>query len=151
MDIVAIERDLTAYFAGKFDLTVDQNIFRGSIPAGKSGVAVIVDSTVKTEIPFLPLQYNVQLLGTFNDRDEAMRFLTKAWNLFPVSDEKLSSCKVLRISTRGSGSVFSGKADIFGKVSNNGAAIAKSASSGHMAYFASINLFAVILTTGGQV
>lgn len=133
MDIIQIERDLTAYFAGKFGLTVDQNIFRGSIPAGKSGVAVIVDSTVKTEIPFLPLQYNVQLLGTFSDRDEAMRFLTKAWNLFPVSDEKLSSCKINRISTRGSGSVF--------QVSG----------SGEMKYQTSINLFAVVLTSGAQL
>lgn len=133
MDIIQIERDLTAYFADIFALEVDKSIFRGSVPAGKSGVAVIVDTPVYSEIPHLPLQYNVQLLGSFKDRDAAMRFLAKAWNVFPLADVELSSCKVRRISTRGSGSVF------------------QAPDSGKIKYQASINLLAVILTTGKQI
>lgn len=133
MDIVQIERDLTAYFAEIFNLKVDKSIFRGSVPAGKSGLAVIVDTPVYSEIPHLPLHYNVQLLGTYADRDSAMRFLAKAWDIFPVVDIELPGSVVKRISTRGSGTAF------------------QTPDGGKIKWQATLNLFAVILTTGKQI
>ncbi|MBR2904968.1 MAG: hypothetical protein IKC08_03630 [Lentisphaeria bacterium] len=35
MDIVAIERDLTAFLAGKLQKSVDADIFRSQIPTGR--------------------------------------------------------------------------------------------------------------------
>ena len=47
MDVVTIERDFTAWVAGKLNLKLDKGIFRGGIPQGVgTGVGVLFGSEV---------------------------------------------------------------------------------------------------------
>ena len=93
MDIVEIEREFTEFLAGKLNLPVDRQIFRGGIPAGKMGVGVLFDSEVKEKL-FAPRQWNVQVLASFRERDEAMRFVAKVTGLFPCYDIRCKSCTI---------------------------------------------------------
>lgn len=132
MDIVEIEREFTEFLAGKLNLTVDRQIFRGGIPAGKMGVGVLFDSEVKEKL-FAPRQWNVQVLASFRERDEAMRFVAKVTGLFPCYDIQCESCTIKTVSLRGNGTAY------------------RSADGGRMLWYASVNLFAVVLTNGKQI
>lgn len=132
MDVVEIEREFTAWLAKKLNLEVDKQIFRGGVPAGKTGVGVLFDSEVKEKM-IAPKQWNVQVLASFQDRDDAMRFISKVSGFFPCYDIACKSCTFKSVSLRGNGTAY------------------RSPDGGKTKWFASINLFAVVLTSGTQI
>ena len=132
MDVIEIERDFTALMAEKLNLEIDKQIFRGGVPAGKKGAGVLFDSEIKDKM-IGPRQWNVQILAPFDDRDDAMRFVSKVTGLFPCYDLQGKSCTFKSVSLRGNGAAF------------------RSQSDGKTQWFASINLFAVVLTSGAQI
>ena len=132
MDVVEIERDFTLLVAEKLGLEIDKQIFRGGVPAGKTGVGVLFDSEVKNKM-IAPKQWNIQILATFRERDDAMRFVSKVTGLFPCYDQKGRNCVFKSVSLRGNGTEY------------------RSPDGGRTKWFASINLFAVVLTTGAQI
>ena len=74
MDVIAIERDFTAWVAEKLNLELDKGIYRGPIPSGlECGVGVLFGSEVPAAgfYGFRPRTWNVQILGKF---DETTRF-----------------------------------------------------------------------------
>ena len=132
MDVIEIEREFTEWLAENLGLEIDRQIFRGGVPAGKSGVGVIFDTEIKDKM-FSPRQWNIQVLASFKNRDDAMRFVSKVTGLFPCYDLQGKSCKFRSVSLRGSGAAY------------------RSPDDGMTKWFASINLFAVVLTTGTQI
>lgn len=132
MDVIEVEREFTAWLAGKLNLELDKQIFRGGIPAGKSGVGVLLDSEVKEKM-IAPKQWNIQVLASFQDRDDAMRFVSKVSGFFPCYDIVCKSCTFKSVSLRGGGAAY------------------RAPDSGITKWFASVNLFAVVLTIGAQV
>jgi hypothetical protein len=132
MDVVEIERDFTSLMAQKLNLVVDKQIFRGGVPAGKTGVGILFDSEIKDKM-IAPRQWNIQVLAAFEERDDAMRFVSKVTGLFPCYDQVCNSCVFKSVSLRGNGTAY------------------RSPDGGKTKWFASINLFAVVLTTGAQV
>jgi hypothetical protein len=132
MDVIEIERDFTAFMAQKLNLAVDKQIFRGGVPAGKTGVGILFDGEIKDKM-IAPRQWNVQILAAFIERDDAMRFISKVTGLFPCYEQKGKSCVFKSILLRGNGTAY------------------RSPDGGKTKWFASINLFAVVLTTGAQV
>lgn len=132
MDVVEIEREFTSLMAEKLNLTVDKEIFRGGLPAGKNGVGVLFYNEIKDK-QIAPRQWNIQVLGSFDDRDDAMRFVSKVSGFFPCYDIQRQSCTFKTISLRGSGAAY------------------RSPEQGRTRWFATVNLFAVVLTTGAQI
>ena len=103
IDTVAFEQALTAWFAARLDLTVDAEIFRGALPVGESSAAaVIIDgSTVYDDIR--PTEYNVQILGRYEDRDDACRLLDGVAALVPAYGVVVGDCRLAYLLTVGTG------------------------------------------------
>lgn len=132
MDIVAIERDLTAFLAGKLQKNVDADIFRSQIPTGKDGLAVMIEKEM-TYKAVSAKTYAVQLFSKYPDRDTAMCTMSQLTGLFPVSGILLGSGKILSWGLRGDGAVW------------------KEADDGKVKYCLSVNTLVVLLTSGTQV
>lgn len=133
MDIVEIERTLTTWAASILGLTVDKNIFRGNIPVGKTGVAVILGSEVPNFVQFRPRTYNLQILGKFKDRDSASRMLSKISGVLPIHESIIGGIRFKSISQQGGGEPYKAEDD------------------GKLYYYASFNAIAVVLTSGVQM
>lgn len=133
MDIVEIERTLTMWAAKVLNLTVDKGIYRGAIPTGKMGVAVILGSEIPGTGQFRPRTYNVQILGKFKDRDSASRMLSKLSGALPVHEKIINGMKFKSLSQRGESEPY------------------KTEDNGQIVFNASFNAIAVVLTTGVQV
>ena len=133
MDVVEIERTLTRWIAGILGLTVDKNIFRGDIPAGKSGIAVILGSEISQFVQFRPKTYNLQIIGKFKERDSAVRMLSKLSGSFPIHEKIIDGIRFKSISQQGGGEPYKAEDD------------------GKIYYYASFNATAVVLTVGLQV
>lgn len=133
MDVVEIERILTNWIAGMLGMTVDKNIFRGIIPAGKTGVCVVLGSEIPTFNQFRPRAYNLQILGKFKDRDDATRMLSKLSGSLPLHEVNISGIRFKSISQQGGGEPYRAEDD------------------GRYYWYASFNATAVILTSGVQV
>jgi hypothetical protein len=133
MDIVEIEKTLTTWIADKLKMTVDKNIFRGNIPVGKTGAAVILGSEIPGFSQFRPKTYNLQILGKFSERDSAVRFLSKLSGLFPMHEVTIGGTRFKSISQQGGGEPY------------------KAEDNGKIYYYASFNAVAVVLTTGAQM
>ena len=89
MDFATVERDFTAWMAGKLNLVVDTSIFRGGIPEGYDNVVGIVfgaKRNTRTFYGFRPEAWNVQIVGKFTDRDAANQMVSFISTLFPVQD-----------------------------------------------------------------
>ena len=135
MDVVTIERDFTAWLAGKLNLTVDNGIFRGGIPEGLGqGVAVIFGSEVKSPgfYGFRPRTWNVQILAKFDDRDAALVFQTALNGVFPVPGFRHGSTSFTSATPRGSSEPYSAE------------------DGGVVKTYVSYNITLVVLTTGCQ-
>ena len=133
MDVVEIERTLTQWAAGVLGLTVEKNIFRGNIPVGKTGVAVILGSAIPQTGQFRPRTYNLQIIGKFKERDAASRMLSKMSGVLPLHEVNINGIRFKSISQQGGGEPY--KAEDDGKVY----------------FYASFNAIAVVLTTGAQM
>lgn len=133
MDVVEIERTLTNWVAELLGLVVDKGIFRGNIPTGKTGVAVILGSEIPGTNRFRPKQYNLQILGKFKDRDAAVRMLSKLSGSLPLHEVNIGGTRFKSISQQGGGEPY------------------KAEDNGKMYFYSSFNAIAVVLTTGSQV
>lgn len=136
MNVAAIERDFTAWLAVRLRMEVDKEIYRGSIPDGVDyGVGVVFGSEEKSAgfYGFRPRAWNVQVLGKFADRDEAMAFQTYVNGLFPNHGFTLGETKFLSVYPAGSGEPY---------IDDDG---------GQIRYLASINVVVTVLTSGTQV
>lgn len=132
MDIVAIERDLTAFLAGKLQKNVDADIFRSQIPTGRNGLGVMIEKEM-TYTAVSAKTYAVQIFGKYPDRDTAMCTMSQLTGLFPANGILLGSGKILSWGIRGDGAVW------------------KEADDGISQYCLSLNTVLVLLTTGSQV
>jgi hypothetical protein len=113
-DIIQLERDITAWVAGKLNLVIDTNIFRGGIPAGvDSGVGVMLNSQSQGNYPST-LNFNVQVLGKYDNRDDAWRMLNKLSSAVPCYGDKINETIFVSILPRGNGEPY--QADDDGKV-----------------------------------
>ena len=113
IDTVQLERDLTTWAADKLYMTVDNNIFRGSIPPATDAVAVKIGYEMNDTEPHLKT-FNIQILGKYSSRDEAMRMLGNLNNLFPCYGESQGENTFVSIIPRGGGQPYS--SDDNGKV-----------------------------------
>ena len=106
VNIVDLERALTAFFAEWLDMTVDAEIFRGQLPHGvESGVAVRVDGVEPTadyEEPDLV----VQVLGKFDDRDAALDLLARLSRLAPLYGVEVGAFRLAYLLVSGSGAPY---------------------------------------------
>lgn len=128
MDVITIERDLTAYIADKLGMTVDTDIFRGGIPDRMDAAAVFLNGELKS-YAILPRTYNAQVIARFNDRDEAFRFLSRLSGLFPVQGVTQGESRFMYISQRGDSEPY-----------RDG-----------LKWSASFNMIVAVLTTGAQI
>jgi hypothetical protein len=133
MDIVEIEKTLTKWAADILGLTVDEDIFRGNIPTGKTGVAVILGSEIYSETRFRPRTYNLQIIGKYENRDEAFRMLSKLSGSLPIHETNIYGVRFKSISQRGDSEPY--------KTNDNGKEF----------YYGSFNAVAVVLTSGVQM
>lgn len=136
MDVVAIERDFTAWVAEKLNLELDKGIYRGPIPSGlECGVGVLFGSEVPAAgfYGFRPRTWNVQILGKFDDRDAAMILLSCLNGLFPCAGFTCGETKIRHIEPRGGAEPYT--VEDGGKVKT----------------YVSFNLLLSVLTTGAQV
>lgn len=136
MDVVTIERDFTAWVAGKLNLKLDKGIFRGGIPQGVgTGVGVLFGSEVSAAgfYGFRPRTWNVQILGKFDDRDAAMILLSCLNGLFPCAGFTCGETKIRHIEPRGGAEPYTVE------------------DGGTVKTCVSFNLLLSVLTTGPQV
>lgn len=105
IDVVAVERDFLNWIAEKLGLVPDSTIFRGGIPAKiQQGVGVLFGA----EIPcpgfygFRPRTWNAQIIGKYDDRDDALKLQAALCGLFPATGFTSGSTKFLTIEPRGS-------------------------------------------------
>lgn len=136
MDVIAIERDFTAWVAYKLNLTVDVDCFRGGIPDGvEQGVGVLFGSEEKAPgfYGFRPRTWNVQVLAKFDDRDAAMVLQTCLNALVPHTGFTYGSTRFMSLVQRGTSEPFI--ADDNGKEKT----------------FVSFNMVVTVLTSGRQV
>lgn len=124
MNIVELERALTAFFATKLELTLDSNIFRGAIPIGHDGLTVRIDSEIRNKA-FDAKTYNVQLCGKYSDRDNALVIAAAISNSLPLWGICQNSIMFRSLYPRG------------------GVAVWQDADDGKLKYFLSANLIVV--------
>lgn len=101
MDIIQVEREFTAWIAQILGLEVDTGIFRGGIPSGQAtSVCVLFGSEIKGASINLTT-FNVQVLGKFSDRDDALRMLHKLNRAIPCYGVSLGDYIFRSIIPRG--------------------------------------------------
>lgn len=95
-----LERELTAYLAGKLGLIVDNTIFRGQIPeAVGTGAAVLISNSPENNDYSLPA-VSVQVIGKYRTRDEALQFAS-AFGFVPVYGEQTEHYEIRSIRSEG--------------------------------------------------
>lgn len=133
MDVVDIEKALTSWAAAVLSKTVDIDIFRGGIPTGYDiGIGVLIGNEIYKDF-LRPREYNVQILGKFTDRDDAMKMNSKLTGCLPIYGNSVGNIIFRVLSQRGDAVCY------------------KAEDSGKMKWYASFNLLAVVLTSGAQV
>lgn len=106
MDVIQLEKDLTSWVAGKLDLTVDSEIFRGGVPSDKdTAVGVMLNSELKEVYPST-YNFTAQVLGKYNDRDDAWRMLHSLSSVVPCYGERVNNNIFVSIIPRGSGEPY---------------------------------------------
>lgn len=105
MDLTEAERDLTAFFAEQLSLAVDQEIFRGQVPAGMNGIAVRLDSVIESD-RMEPVTCNVQLLAKNPDRDDGLTFVGRIQTIIPVWNVQLEHVCIKSLFFRGSAAMY---------------------------------------------
>lgn len=84
MNIVNLERALTAYLAGIAGLTVDTTCFRGLMPGDKiNAIGVKIDAGTRGNTP-TAFPISAQMLGRYISRDEALTLADRIDQALPV-------------------------------------------------------------------
>ena len=136
MDILTIERDFLDWVAEKLSLERDKTDFRGGIPEGFiNAVGIVFGSEITSTgfYGFRPRTWNVQIIAKFDSRDAAMIFQSRVTGLFPQPGFTYNETVFRAINMRGNSEVFSSV--------NDGAGVS----------CVTVNLLAVVLTSGTQV
>ena len=95
-----LERELTAYFAEKLGLIVDNTVFRGQIPESvEKGAAVRISSSPESDIYSLPA-VSVQIIGKYPNRDDALQ-LAGACGFVPVYGEQTEHYLIRYVESEG--------------------------------------------------
>ncbi len=84
MNIVELERALTAFFAELLELEVDTTIFRGVLSANVNNAIGVILSIRDTGNTPSKRHYSLQLLGRFDDQDAARILAEKIEASFPL-------------------------------------------------------------------
>lgn len=105
MNFAEAERELTAFFAQQLNRTVDSDIFRGHIPAGMNGIAVLLDSVIDSN-RMEPVTCNIQLLAKYPDRDDGLNFVGTIPRIIPLWDVHLEHIIIKSIFFRGSSAMY---------------------------------------------
>ena len=115
VDVAQLERNLAAYLAGRRGMTVDEDLFRGGIPDGVAeGLAVLVGQEKNTasrsvaiyELHTLARTFAMQVIGKFDDRDEAWAMATLLRDLFPVWNESMQDYTIVSLVPGGDSFVY---------------------------------------------
>lgn len=107
MNIADLERALTAYFAEYLGLAVDERIFRGQLPPElDGGVAVRIESVDASAADFGEPEYLVQILGKFDDRDEALALADRLARMPPRYGVMVGEFRAAYLLTFGSGAPY---------------------------------------------
>ena len=126
MTVVELERALTEFFADALELAVDAGIFRGRLPHGvETGVTVFLDG-MEAFSDFRDPEFIVQVLGKFDDRDEAWALLDRLAKVAPRYGIALGDERLAYLLPYGSGAPYT------------------SADGGKTRYFASFNFRAAL-------
>lgn len=107
-DIIQLERDLTVWVATKLGMTIDNNIFRGGIPADAKGsklAGVMINTRIPKVYPGLK-DINCQVLGKFESRDDALTMLNTLNDAVPCYGETINDTTFVSIIPRGSGTPY---------------------------------------------
>lgn len=111
MDIIQFEKDMTAWTAKELGRTVNTDIFRGGFPASKdTGVAVLLHGELK-DGTITGDTYNVQILGKFLTRDEALVMNKKLSDAVPCFGVTENLTEFMSITRRGGGEPYSAADD----------------------------------------
>lgn len=86
---ISLERALNAYIADKLDLIVDTNIFRGNLPIGVDGSAVIMHKREAVEYGMSEC-YRFTFISMDKSRDIAMSIIHKLRESLPVYGDELA-------------------------------------------------------------
>lgn len=82
MDIIAAEQKLTDFVAERLSLTVDETVFRGSLPEGVAAVAVRFEKGLPATDR--PAEFIARVSGAFDEPDEARDFAERLWGGLPA-------------------------------------------------------------------
>ena len=106
VNVIELERALLEFFAERLSLTPDASIFRGQLPQeAANGVAIRVDSAdAPTE--FHEPEYTVQVLGKFDDRDDALMLLNRLVRMAPRYGVTVGGLRLAYLLTFGAGSPY---------------------------------------------
>lgn len=88
IDSVSLERAMTSYIANKLNMSVDTNVFRGSVPVNTDGCAVaLIGKRIQSALISQRYEFNVAYLD--RNRDKAMDTIHKLACQFPVYGESI--------------------------------------------------------------
>ena len=85
MDTVTAEKKLANFVAARTSLSVDESLFRGSLPEGVSGAAVRFERGVHGGDR--PAEFTAEVMGAFDEPDEAREFAEALWGSLPEYGE----------------------------------------------------------------
>ena len=86
---ISLERALNAYIADKIDLIVDTNIFRGNLPTGVDGSAVIMHKREAVEYG-MSQSYEFIFISRDKSRDVVMNIIHKLRDSLPIYGDELA-------------------------------------------------------------
>ena len=111
MNVADLERVLTEFFAEKLELVVDASIFRGQLPPGVAqGVTVRIDG-MEPASDYEEPEFIVQVLGKFEDRDDAWAMLDRLARLVPLYGVAWGGYRLAYLQTYGTGSPYTAADD----------------------------------------
>ena len=111
MNIVDIERAITSWIAGLLGMTVDRDVFRGGIPHGHdNAIGVLTNSEyADNSINFRDLK--MQILGRFDDRDNALRALDAVYRDLPRYGMLVRGTRIDAVTLDGDPAIFRDSSD----------------------------------------
>jgi hypothetical protein len=89
IDSRELERAMTAFIAGKMNMTVDTDIFRGGIPVNVDGCAVAISDKEEQNIAG-GKHYEITVMFIDTNRDKVMKTIHDLSNEFPIYGQNLT-------------------------------------------------------------
>lgn len=106
IDLKELEQALTAYFASALDLTVDAGIFRGGLPHGVTPAVAVFLNGAEIFDDYRPVEYAVQILGRYADRDDAWKLVNAVSKLVPVYGRTVGNYRLPYLLNGGTGAPY---------------------------------------------